>query len=135
MQTFCIAVRLGNHIKLWMIWLAHFPHTLFPSTFRAATSKHLRQTLAEFTKLNQLHNKGISTDFQLDVRKIEVIGIYISKSHSFKRQARVNLLCAVRLNPVEILLRTEEKIEVHSKKMNRFLFLFFKFRLVHICRI
>lgn len=104
--------------------------------FRAATSTHLRQTLAEFIELNQLCNKGISAEyFQLDVRNIEVTGIYISKSHSFNRQARVNLFCAVRLNPVEISLRTEEKIEVHSKKMSSFLFLFFKFKLVHTCRI
>lgn len=56
-----------------------------------------RQTLAEFIELNQLHNKGISMEyFQLDVRNIEVIDIYVSKSYSFNRQMRVNLF--VQLN-------------------------------------
>lgn len=61
---------------LWLILFAHFPLTLFPSMFWAATAKHLRQTLAEFIELNQLHNKGIFTEyFQLDVRNIDIIGI------------------------------------------------------------
>lgn len=32
-----------------------------------------------------------------------------------------------RLNPVEILLRREKKFEVHAKKMNSCVFLFFYF--------
>lgn len=39
-------------------------------------------------------------------------------------KARVKLLGAVRLNPVEISLRTEEKFEVHSKKISSPIFLF-----------
>lgn len=39
-------------------------------------------------------------------------------------KAKVKLHGAVGLNPVEISVRTEEKFEVHSKKMSSPIFLF-----------
>jgi len=40
-ETLYIAVRLWSHVKLWMKWRAHFPVTLFPSTFWATTTSEL----------------------------------------------------------------------------------------------